>query len=121
MALIPHPSLSLSQIRVNDIWLLLAIGAGWELFCRTILVLVRRKSPSVVSKEVELRRLQAQVTEKRKLGPSTFVETSKLERQVLVLEKELGKVYAARKKYVEQVFCFFIPLPMLVANLKHRL
>ena len=114
MAIIPHPPVHLSLIRVHDIWLLLAVGAGWELLCRTVLLLVRRKSSTLVQQQAHLRRLQAQVTEKRKLGPSAFVETPKLERQVLVLERELGKIYETRKQYVHTLsipyrvgsFCF---------------
>jgi hypothetical protein len=40
----------------------------------------------------------SQVTAHRRLGPAAFVETSKLERQVLVLEKELELAEARRKQ-----------------------
>ena len=100
MAFLPHPPVFLSQIRVNDIWLLLAVGAGWELFCRLLLLGVRLKPRWLVQKQEELAVLQQQVEEKRKLGQSAFVETSKLERQVLLLEKEVNKILEHRKMYV---------------------
>jgi hypothetical protein len=98
--ILPHPPVLLSQIRVHDIWLLLAIGGMWEFWCRMALLLVKRKPDWLVQREAELFVLQQKTTEKRKLGPSAFVETSKLERQVLALEKELGRIQDGRKEYV---------------------
>ena len=98
MAFIPHPTLFLSHIRVNDIWFLLAVGAVWELFCRLVVLLVRMKPAWLIEKEVALAVLQVETNAKRKLGPSAFVETSKLERQVLVQQRELEKIYADRKR-----------------------
>jgi len=98
MALIPHPPVFLSQIRVNDIWFLLAVGAIWEIGCRLFVLKVRIKPAWLTRKEDALRVLQAETNEKRKLGPQAFVETSKLERQVLAQEMELRKIYEERKK-----------------------
>ena len=98
MAFIPHPTLFLSHIRVNDIWFLLAVGAVWVLFCRLVVLLVRMKPAWLIEKEVALAVLQVETNAKRKLGPSAFVETSKLERQVLVQQRELEKIYADRKR-----------------------
>jgi hypothetical protein len=98
MGFIPHPPVVLSEIRVNDIWLLLAIGALWEFVCRMTLLLVKRKPQSLRTKELILQDLQSETEAMRCLGASTFVETSKLERQVLAKELELTKIYETRKK-----------------------
>ena len=100
MALLPHPPLFLAEIRVTDIWFLLAVGAGWELFAR--LILLSLKKPQHPQKEQQLQVLQAQCNAKRKLGPSAFVETSKLERQVLRLEQELEGAKEVQAKGVQQ-------------------
>jgi len=59
---------------------------------------VRIKPNWLIEKEAALAVLQAETNAKRKLGPSAFVETSKLERQVLAQEKELEKIYEDRKR-----------------------
>jgi hypothetical protein len=105
----PHPPVLISQIRVYDIWLLLAIGGLWELTCRILLFWIKRKPFGLLVREQDLYRLQQKTTEKRKLGPPAFVETSKLERQVLVIEKELGGIQERRKKYAHRLLacCLF--------------
>lgn len=97
---VPHPPIVLSNIRVNDIWFLLLVGAVYELACRLyVLFLVKMKSDALLKKERYLKRLTIRTNNARKLGPSAFVETSKLERQVLALEKELNSIYEHRKRY----------------------
>jgi hypothetical protein len=97
---IPHPAVVLSNIRVNDIWLLLSVGAVYELGCRLyVLFLVKMKPDALLKKEQYLKQLTVRANNARKLGPSAFVETSKLERQVLSLEKELNTMYEQRKRY----------------------
>lgn len=98
MTFLPHAPIVLSQIRVNDIWLLLAVGAVFEISCRLVMLAVKIKPAWLVQKEAELQRLNTVTAAKRKLGPQAFVETSKLERQVLALEKELAGIYDGRKK-----------------------
>lgn len=100
MAILPHPPVVLSQIRVHDIWLLLTIGGLWECACRSVLVFLKRKTKSQRSLEDQLYLLQLKTAELRKLGVQTFVETSKLERQVLVLEKQVAEYQMHRKQYV---------------------
>jgi len=102
-SIVPHPKFVVSEIRRSDIWLLLAAGAGWELLCRLVLLSKKRKSSDLLRKEDAFRRLQKETDRKRKMGPSAFVETSKLERQLLASEKELSEVYAARKKSAESI------------------
>lgn len=89
MGFIPHPALYLSQVRPVDMALLLTIGAVFEIGCRVYLLSLKRKSVSLTQKEDRLEFLQHDADLKRKMGPSHFVETSKLERQVLALEQEL--------------------------------
>jgi hypothetical protein len=97
---IPHPAVVLSNIRVNDIWLLLSVGAVYELGCRLyVLFLVKMKPDALLKKEQYLKQLTMRTNNARKLGPPAFVETSKLERQVLSLEKELNTIYEQRKRY----------------------
>jgi hypothetical protein len=96
---VPHPPIVLSKIRVNDIWFLLLVGAVYELGCRLyVLFIVKMKSDALLRKEHRLKQLTLRTNNVRKLGPSSFVETSKLERQVLALEKELNSIYELRKR-----------------------
>jgi hypothetical protein len=98
---LPHPQIILSQIRINDVWLLLFIGGAYELLCRLyILFAIKLKSTTLLQKEYTLQEMTAKTNQLRKLGPSSFVETSKLERQVLALEKELSAIYEERKRYL---------------------
>lgn len=107
MAIVPHPPIFLAEIRTTDIWFLLGVGALYELLTRSFLLAVKRKPQSLLEKEAALQALQTETDIKRKMGPSAFVETSKLERQVLAMEKELEKLNAERKascKKVEKIF-----------------
>lgn len=101
MAFLPHPAISLTQIRTTDIWLMLAVGALWEALCRTLLLLVRKKSPSFIKQQAMVEKLEKNVQQKRKLGPGSFVETSKLERQLLAEEKTLTNMQTKRKQSAE--------------------
>ena len=103
MQFIPHQPIYLNEIRLNDIWLLLAVGALWEVACRLVLLYAKIKPASLLKKEDELDLLQQETNFKRKLGPSAFVETSKLERQVLALDKDLEQTYLKRRKTVEDL------------------
>jgi hypothetical protein len=103
MGFIPHPPLYLSQVRPVDMALLLTIGAVWEVVCRFYLLSVKQKSSSLVAKEDKLEYLQHDVELKRKMGPSKFVETSKLERQILALEQELESLTVANAKNLLQM------------------
>jgi hypothetical protein len=98
MKYIPHPPIFVSQIRTTDVWFLLALGVTWELAVRLVLLTVKRKPAALSKKEQQLALLQLETNRKRKLGPSAFVETSKLERQVLVMEKEMEDIRERRKK-----------------------
>jgi hypothetical protein len=100
MGFIPHPPLYLSQVRPVDMALLLTIGAVWEVACRVYLLSVKQKSSSLIAKEDRLEFLQHDADLKRKMGPSHFVETSKLERQVLQLEQELELLTVSNAKNV---------------------
>ena len=103
MSLIPHRPIYLTMIRTTDIWLLLAIGALYELVCRVFLLRTKMKPTDLLQKEAKLQVLQAETDAKRKLGPSAFVETSKLERQVLALQKEVDELREARKGKSEKL------------------
>lgn len=95
---IPHPPIPLEEIRPTDIWLLLAAGALLELIFRMLTVYAKRKPPSMLQEEAALQQLQLETAKKRRLGPSAFVETSKMERQVLAKEKQLQQVYEKRQE-----------------------
>lgn len=77
------------EIRPVDIACLLLGGALLELVSRTLSILAKRKSSTQKKLEQEYRILQYETAKKRRLGPSAFVEISKLERQVLQKEKEI--------------------------------
>jgi len=100
---VPHDPIVLSSIRTNDVWLLLCIGAVWELTIRTFWLLSKRKSSKLLKKEVSVELLQRQTDTMRKKGQPYFVETSKLERKLLVAEKELSNLYSQRKKFSDAV------------------
>ena len=54
--------------------------------------MTKSKSSTERTLEQQLVQLNFETAQKRRLGPSAFVETSKLERQVLSKEKELAKL-----------------------------
>ena len=95
--ILPHPPLYLSEIRPVDILLLLAAGAAWEALARSAVLSRKRKPASLRQQETAWEALRAQVEHTRKLGQAAFVECSKLERQLLALEKEIDTVREARK------------------------
>lgn len=107
--ILPHPPLFLSEIRPLDMILLLAAGAAWETLARTILLLgYKRKSSSLQKKEQRWEALLFETNQKRKLGQVAFVETSKLERSLLALEKELDQTRTARNKARTQMERYFL-------------
>jgi hypothetical protein len=97
MAYIPHPQVPLGHLRPNDIFFLLALGAVWELVLRVFLIRYKAKPMKLLQKEHGLKALQTRVTQSRNKGPSAFVETSKLERQLLADEKSLAETTELRK------------------------
>lgn len=101
--ILPHTPVYLSEVRVNDIWLLLGIGIVWELIIRFYLLLCKTKNNILVRKELQYKLLKVEVEYKRSLGIQAFVETSKLERQLLENEKELNKIYMQRSERVMKV------------------
>ena len=89
---IPHQAIPLLEIRPFDIWFLLALGAIVEVLSRGLSYMTKSKSSTERTLEQQLVQLNFETAQKRRLGPSAFVETSKLERQVLSKEKELAKL-----------------------------
>jgi hypothetical protein len=109
MPLLPHPPLYLAQVRPLDVLLLLAAGAAWEALARTVLLLSCKRKPASVRRQEEAwEQLNYETIEKRKIGISAFVETSKLERQVLALERALEATRESRKVRQEQVERFLL-------------
>ena len=107
MTLIPHPPIYLTEIRPLDIWILLGIGFGWEILSRLVVLSCKMKPKSLLLKEDRLQILQRETKRMRDMGPSKFVETSKLERQVLAKEREIEGVRSARKKLEERMETIF--------------
>jgi len=91
---IPHSPIPIASIRPNDILFLLAIGGVMETLTRSS----RGRSPAEKKSIKKLNALRYEVARLKTLGPSTFVETSKLERKVLLQEKELVKIEEEREK-----------------------
>jgi hypothetical protein len=100
---IPHQAIPLLEIRPFDIWFLLALGAIVEVLSRGLSYMTKSKSSIERTLEQQLVQLNFETAQKRRLGPSAFVETSKLERQVLSKEKELAKLVLTRKAKMEQM------------------
>jgi len=101
--LVPHPPIYLAEIRPTDVWILLAVGALWEAVSRLALLMVKRKPYALLRKQGQLVAYQKETNLKRNMGPSHFVETSKLERKVLALEKELQEIYAQRQQQAQRM------------------
>ena len=115
-AMIPHPPFPLGSLRPKDIALLLAAGAVCETTTRVVIMWLRAKPQKVLhDKEQALKVLQYETAQKRRLGPSAFVETSKLERQVLKQEQELAELYTARKNRVKRAEQFFKNLILVIS------
>lgn len=102
MGIIPHPPVPLSALRPNDIFLLLGLGAVWELIVRVLLLRHRGKPRKLLEREHKLKALQLKVKKMRAKGPSAFVQTSKLERQLLAEEKAMADTVAKRKAALER-------------------
>jgi len=100
---IPHSNVPIEAIRPNDILLLLFLGFVAEILRRAILRQVKLPSTQSIERRRKLTQLRYETNEMKKLGPSAFVETSKLERKVLSLEKSLKDEEEFRKKNVESV------------------
>lgn len=101
--ILPHPPLYLSEIRPLDILLLLMGGALWEALARLILLQAKRKPRALRQQERDWEALSYEVQQKRKLGPPAFVECSKLERQLLSLEKDLDATRETRKATLKRM------------------
>ncbi|VEU45031.1 unnamed protein product [Pseudo-nitzschia multistriata] len=102
MGFIPHPSMPIGVVRPHDIIVLLLIGAAFELCTRLSLVKYKRKPDSIRQREYALKDLEIRVRKSRALGPHAFVETSKLERQMLSEEKNLSDLAGKRQKALEK-------------------
>ena len=102
MGYIPHPPMPIGAVRPYDIMILLTIGATFEFVSRLSLVSYKRKPNSIRKQEYDLKDLDKRVKKSRALGPHAFVETSKLERQLLAEEKKLRDISETRKKALEK-------------------
>jgi hypothetical protein len=102
MGYIPHPSMPIGAVRPYDILILLAIGATFELVTRILLVSYKRKPASMRKREYALKDLDKRMRKSRTLGSHAFVETSKMERELLAEEKSLTDLAETRQKAVEK-------------------
>uniref|UniRef100_A0A7R9WE31 Uncharacterized protein n=1 Tax=Pseudictyota dubia TaxID=2749911 RepID=A0A7R9WE31_9STRA len=98
-----NTTIPVSVLRSDDILLLLAIGAIYEIIIRTVAQRVKARSLDERNLRSQLHQLKYETTQSRRLGPSAFVETSKLERAVLVKEKDLSKFEEDRNKRIDTV------------------
>ena len=102
-----------------------------EFLCRITISKVKLPSSAERSLKNRLYKLRIETNLARSKGPSAFVETSKLERKVLALEKELAELSDARKgketvtqgriKRVQQVmnlvlFLIYYGIPVMVLD-----
>jgi hypothetical protein len=87
-------SIPLLEIRTLDVYLLLTLGLILECVCRGLVLAVRWPSLRVYGRyQEEQQRLQKETAQARRLGPTAFVATSKLERQLLQHEKTMEDYY----------------------------
>eukprot|EP00557_Chaetoceros_sp_GSL56_P013509 CAMPEP_0176482874 /NCGR_PEP_ID=MMETSP0200_2-20121128/3615_1 /TAXON_ID=947934 /ORGANISM="Chaetoceros sp., Strain GSL56" /LENGTH=156 /DNA_ID=CAMNT_0017879233 /DNA_START=61 /DNA_END=528 /DNA_ORIENTATION=+ len=93
---IPHSEIPILSIRPTDIFMLLVVGSLTEISHRIVVHRTKRQSSAEKAERKALRAARYQTIKKRALGPSAFVETSKLERLVLNKEKEL-KVFEEKR------------------------
>ena len=100
---IPHTTIPISSIRPNDILLLLCLGCTTGLLQKLVLRNAKTPSSKSLAKRQSLSQLRIEADQMRKKGASTFVETSKLERKVLSLEKSLTEEKEIRKENVEKL------------------
>eukprot|EP00540_Astrosyne_radiata_P011589 CAMPEP_0116846950 /NCGR_PEP_ID=MMETSP0418-20121206/14150_1 /TAXON_ID=1158023 /ORGANISM="Astrosyne radiata, Strain 13vi08-1A" /LENGTH=207 /DNA_ID=CAMNT_0004478315 /DNA_START=24 /DNA_END=647 /DNA_ORIENTATION=- len=118
----------IAEISPLDIWMLLGMGFTLEFLSRMLLAWVKNPSKSDIDLSRKLSHLQVETAKKRRLGPSAFVETSKLERQVLALEKEKSASIQRREEETQKlqrvtntcmyilylvVFCVYFGKPVL--------
>mmetsp|Transcript_6263 Transcript_6263/g.17867 ORF Transcript_6263/g.17867 Transcript_6263/m.17867 type:complete len:209 (-) Transcript_6263:2573-3199(-) len=101
MGYLPHPSMPIGAVRPMDIIILLVVGAAFELATRLSLLSYKRKPNTIREREYALKDLEKRVKKSRALGPHAFVETSKLERQLLAEERKLCDLAEKRKKALE--------------------
>ena len=97
MGFIPHPDLPIGSLRPTDMLFLLVAGAVWEVILRSLLWKYKTKPMSIRIRETKLKELEKRVRRSRDVGPSAFVETSKLERQQLAEEKALATLAEERQ------------------------
>lgn len=114
--MIPHPPIPVLEIRPADIVVLLGMGTTLELVSRFFAHIAKSKSEQEVSLEHELAVLSIQTAKSRRKGPSAFVETSKLEREQLRVEKLVSTLVAFRHARSQQIskwirnasLCFYV-------------
>lgn len=97
MGYIPRPDLPIGSVRPTDMLVLLVAGAVWEVIMRSLLWKHKSKPTSIRIRERKLKELEKRVRKSRDLGPSAFVETSKLERLQLAEEKALATLAEERQ------------------------
>mmetsp|Transcript_24569 Transcript_24569/g.36685 ORF Transcript_24569/g.36685 Transcript_24569/m.36685 type:complete len:228 (-) Transcript_24569:122-805(-) len=98
---VPHTPIPISSIRTNDIILLLTLGCITETLRRFLLFRVKVPSSASKAQRQSLTQLRMETIKMRNIGPSKFVETSKLERKILTLEKDLKDGEESRKQNVK--------------------
>ena len=92
MTFLPFPVVPYKIVHTGDIVLLLTLGFVYELFIRIYQYHAERRSSCERKLIIHVATLKYETAKKRALGPSAFVETSKLERAILTSEKELSKL-----------------------------
>jgi len=85
---LPYPEVPYTIVHTGDLLLLLGFGCAYELFVRLYQRGRGRPTAREVRTTVRLAALHREAARKRALGPSAFVETSKLERLALGVGKE---------------------------------
>jgi hypothetical protein len=103
MSFIPYPDIPYKIVHTGDIVLILTLGFLYELCVRIYQHRNERRTPHECKLKIHLATLRQEASRKRAMGPSAFVETSKLERAVLAAEKELTKLEEEREARTTRV------------------
>lgn len=97
MSFLPYPDVPYKIVHTGDIVLLLSLGFLYELFMRLYQHRNGRRTTHERKMSSHLSTLRYEAAKKRALGPSAFVETSKLERAVLATERKLATLVEDRE------------------------
>ena len=91
------------EINASDILLILVVACAFETIVQAYSLKISRKSEREKEIATSLLSLKYQCAESKKLGPESFVETSKLERGILSCEKQLQDIQSEKESQLGKI------------------